>query len=340
MATNITYRTGLLGGLADFCSKSSLKMLANSSLIVELVVVLARYQEEGTRLSPKTYLTNDLGKLVQMLPGCIILKIGTTRIETEGIREGVKKCAPLAVGGWAIYFHEHDTIMEFGVFRGASNFISVPVDDIVLVPDSGLQIVKIQQLALDCVEVRAENGAHHYVYLDHRDDNAQHPLTGINLLIGSILKQVKSGTREQLDSYFRRILVEALLHSHGWIVAVTTMNRPPRFLAKDGVTLDTPVDFLDIMERVLDQRSSEYELESAGVLLKGMLNSDGIVLFDDRARLLGFNYFVNSTSPKKVVGGARKRAYTVLESRLGKGLSAVLMQSQDGASNFKGAENE
>ncbi len=340
MATNITYRTGLLGGLADFCSKSNLKMLANSSLIVELVVALARCQEEGTRLSPKAYLINDMVKLLQMLPGCLSVKIGSATFEVEGIKEGVKKCAPLAVGGWAIYFHEQDTILEFGVFRGASNITSVPIDDIVLVPDSGLQIVKIQQLALDCVEVRAENGAHHYVYLDHRDDNAQHPLTGIHLLIGSILRQLKSGTREQLDSYFSRILMEALLHSHGWIVAVTSMNRPPRFLAKDGVTLDIPVDFSDIMERLLDHRSSEYELESAGGLLKGMLNSDGIVLFDNRARLLGFNYFVSSPSPQKVIGGARKRAYMALESKLGKGLSAVLMQSQDGTSYFKGSENE
>jgi hypothetical protein len=71
-----------------------------------------------------------------------------------------------------------------------------------------------------------------------------------------------------------------------------------------------------------------------------MLNSDGIVLFDNHARLLGFNYFVSSPSPQRVLGGARKRAYSVLESKLGNGLTAVLMQSQDGTSHFKGSNNE
>ncbi len=43
---------------------------------------------------------------------------------------------------------------------------------------------------------------------------------------------------------------------------------------------------------------------------------------------------------QNVIGGARKRAFITLSKKLGKGLCAVFMQSQDGWSDFKGKNDE
>lgn len=67
---------------------------------------------------------------------------------------------------------------------------------------------------------------------------------------------------------------------------------------------------------------------------------DGIILFDKKGRLLGYNYFVNLPTEKGLVGGARKRAFSSLKKKLGKGLVATFMQSQDGWTDFEGIENE
>ena len=80
-------------------------------------------------------------------------------------------------------------------------------------------------------------------------------------------------------------------------------------------------------------------MDSKGSLLQGMLNSDGIVIFDDRGRLLGYNCFVKVTQAANVIGGARKRAFATLVNKLGNGLQAVFMQSQDGWSEFRRNEN-
>ena len=60
MADNITFRSGLVGGLADFCNESHLSIIANPVIFVELIVLLARYKEEGVGLHPKVYITNDI----------------------------------------------------------------------------------------------------------------------------------------------------------------------------------------------------------------------------------------------------------------------------------------
>lgn len=72
-----------------------------------------------------------------------------------------------------------------------------------------------------------------------------------------------------------------------------------------------------------------------------MLNSDGIMLFDNNARLLGYNCFINiSAKASEAVGGARRRAYAALKEAVGKkGITAAFMQSQDGWTEFKGVES-
>jgi len=68
MPENITFRTQLIGSVTEFCQESRLTFLTNALHLVELIVLLARYQEEGVSLYPKLYLTNDRSTLNSMLP--------------------------------------------------------------------------------------------------------------------------------------------------------------------------------------------------------------------------------------------------------------------------------
>lgn len=77
-----------------------------------------------------------------------------------------------------------------------------------------------------------------------------------------------------------------------------------------------------------------------GSLLKGMFNSDGIVLFDNKGKLLAYNCFVKVTAKAGMVGGARKRAFTTLSQRIGNGLSAAFIQSQDGWTEYKDKKDD
>lgn len=336
MADNITFRTQLLGGVTEFCQNSGLPLFGRTINLVELIVLLARYHEEGVKLCPKVYLTNDMAKLNSMLPDSECLKIGSSTSDTAGLHSALKKCAPLATGGWLIYIESDQNEIEYGVFRGSGNPISVLVDDVVMTPNDDMIVVKAFQVADDCVEVRANNGNFHYIFLNHRKEDSPPPLQYLDKLIAALTEKVIDEDREPTASFLTRLFFESLRHSHGCIVAVTNMKKPPKYLSNDGIILDNPIDFAKLVGDLKASRIPQSLLDSKGYLLNGMLNSDGIILFDNNSRLLGYNCFVKVSKYKNIVGGARKRAFSGLSTKLGKGLCAVFIQSQDGWSDFKG----
>jgi len=336
MPENITFRTQLLGGVADFCQESDLSLLNNSLHLVELIVLLARYKEEGVSLNPKVYLTNNLNTLISMLPECEKIEIGDSTPDIEGIKAALKKCASLAHEGWLIYIHDRKTEIRFGLFKGASNPISVLVDDVLMGKDEELIVVKAFQIADECVEIRSNTGSFHYVFLNHRKEDSPPPLQFLDELVSAIVKNVNERHIEAVMSFLKRLLFDSLRKSHGCIIAVTNMNKAPKILSNDGIILREPIDFAKLVEDLKDAKIPQSNLESKGCLLKGMLNTDGIVLFDNKAQLLGYNCFAKVNRNSNVIGGARKRAFAALKAKLGKGLCSVFMQSQDGWSDYKG----
>ena len=129
MPNNITFRTHLLGSVTEFCHNSNLATLQNSLNLVDLIVRLARYQEEGLKLFPKVYLTSNIEETIRMLPEAESLKIGIAGKNSEGIKRSLKECAPMANGGWLVYINEMQDNIEYGLFKGSSNPTAVLVDD-------------------------------------------------------------------------------------------------------------------------------------------------------------------------------------------------------------------
>jgi len=336
MTENITFRTQLLGGVAEFCNNIDLSILKNTLNLVELIVLLARYQEEGVRLCPKVYLTNDIKTLSSMLPDGECVKIGVSTHDVTGIKEALKKSAPLATGGWLIYIQCRSDVLEYGVFKGSSNPIAVLVDAVIMTTNDCLIVVKIFQVADECVEIKANNGSFHYIFLNHRKEDSPPPLQYLDKLVSAIADKTKVENREPIVSFLTRLLFEALRQSHGCIIAVTSMRKPPKSLSADGVILDEPIDFAQLVTDLKKDRIPSSHIDSKGHLLRGMLNSDGIILFDNRGRLLGYNCFIKMSQKGNIIGGARKRAFATLVGKLGKGVCAVFMQSQDGWSEFEG----
>lgn len=340
MPENITFRTQLIGGVTEFCQGSQIQFLSNALHLVELIVMLAHYREEGVSLFPKVYIANDRHTLTAMLPDGEVLKIGTSQPDVTGIKSALKKCAPLATNGWLIYIEPSQDRLEYGVFKGSGNPISVLVDDVLMTESEGFFVVKASQIADDCVEIRSNRGGQHFIFLNHRKEDSPPPLQYLGKLITSITEKTPDEDKEPTISFLNRLFVSALRESHGCIIAVTNMEKAPKFLSDDGVILDVPIDFSSLVFDLKKERIEPSHLESKGHLLKGMLNSDGIILFDNKGRLLGYNCFVKVNNKDNVIGGARKRAFASIKSKIGRGLSAAFIQSQDGWTDFEDMNNE
>lgn len=324
LATNITFRTQLIGGVAEFCAGCGLPLFRNPLNLVELIVALAHYKEEGVRLNPQVYISNDIPSLTAMLPEGERVKIGDTTANANGIKEALKKTAPLALDGWSVYLQDRERI-EYGVFRGSSNPLSVAMDEVLLDGVAPLIVVKVFGIAEECVEVRASNGEYHHVFLDHRKDDTPPPLQYLDRLVAAMTARCGNDSQEALATFLKKLLFTAMRESHGCIVAVTNMERAPTFLAHDGVILELPINFYKLVGQLRKDEIDSTVLSNKGALLKGMLNSDGIILFDNKGRLLGYNCFVKVKHESGVIGGARRRAFAALGARLNKGLSIFLL---------------
>lgn len=339
MTQSITLRAHLSGSITDFCQNSKLPLItANSLLLVELIVLLARYQEEGITLTPNVYMTNDIKILTAMIPNSEYMKIDKSEKSEAGIHKALKKSAPLAIDNWLIYITEKNNELEYGLFRDSGSSISMSVDDVIMTvkPDE-LSVVKSFKAANDCVEIRSNSADFHYVFLNHKKPGSVSPHQYVGNLVTSITKNVEKDIKETIVTFLKRLVLDSLGQSHGCIIAVTNMNKVPRFLYKDGISLENPIDFSCLVKRSISKEISDSTLTSNGSLLKGMLNSDGIILFNNKGCLLGYNYFVKFNATN-LTGGARRRAFHTIESKIGKGICAVFMQSQDGSTDFKEVE--
>lgn len=337
MPVNITFRSKLIGDVHTFCKNSKLGLLNDQLNLVELIVLLSRYQEEGVDLSPRVYITSDVQAMAKMLPGGEQYKLGNSSADQKGIKQALKKCAPLATGDWMIYIADCGKTIEYGVFKGESNPISVSIDSIILSKDNEFRAVRVSQLAKDCVETNSSHGDRHYIFLNHRDEDSPPPLQFLENLVEAITSDVGEEHHEALKSYLNKLLYDALRQSHGCLIAVSANEEVPDLLSADGVILERSIDFSELVSEVASKRADSAQLDSKGTLLKGMLNSDGIIVFNRSAELLGFNCFVKVANADEVVGGARKRAFATLSANVGTALHAAFMQSQDGWSEFKGA---
>lgn len=334
---NITFRTQLLASVTDFCTKSGLG-LVTPEVLVDLIVRLARYREEGVKLAPQVYLTDNIDLLMSMLPEGEKLSLSVATADSGGVEKMLKICAPLATGEWRVFGHQCSQGMTFGIFRGPASPISVGVDELVLTDLEGATVVKACQVAEECVQIRSSKGLYHHVFFNHWKEESPPPLQYAENLVRSVSKRVDGKEKEAVESFLTRVLMTALLKSHGCILAVTKRRKPPRFLSEDAVLLREPIDFPLLIRELRNKGNagrSAYSLEKKAELLEGMLRSDGITLFDEHGRLLGYRCFVRVARGSGLVGGARKRAFETLKGYLGRGVSAVFVQSQEGWTDFE-----
>jgi len=75
-------------------------------------------------------------------------------------------------------------------------------------------------------------------------------------------------------------------------------------------------------------------LQADEALLKGMLHSDGVVVFGRNGSVLGYRVFLkpegDEASKLPAKGGGRRRAYELVKLRMPQMFKAVLIRSQDG----------
>ena len=171
MSESITLRSHLTGALNDLVESANLGTLGKCSVICELVSLFVDYQEEGASLFLDAFLTDNLENLTAMIPDSGHLKLGEVKCDEAGIRNAVKKAAPLVRGCWKMYFAPRSTNLEFGLFRDSAHPLNVPIDLALQTGGAGTaKFIRVTRLAQDSVRVSTNGGKQTIVHFTNERD--------------------------------------------------------------------------------------------------------------------------------------------------------------------------
>ena len=157
----------------------------------------------------------------------------------------------------------------------------------------------------------------------------------IKELVNNILSEDGDLLREARN-YLANTIQKALNEGHGNLIAVIQEDdeviKQALSNLHGGILLDVPIDLknltLDYMK--FQNEESSIKLRSYADLMKSMLNFDGITLFSNQGKILGYHFIVNNNlvTDERVQGGSRTRAYYALCNL--ECIKACFMKSQDG----------
>jgi hypothetical protein len=334
MSESITLRKHLTGELNDLVESANLGVLGKSSIVSELVCLFADYEEEGATLFLDAFLTNDLKSLTKIIPESNCLKLGSTTCDENGIKKAVKRTAPLVRGCWKMFIAPNSREIEYGLFRDSGHPLNVPLDITFQTGGSGdSKFIRITKLARDTVRVVSQIGKSLIIHFTNSKEITEEGNKHIAHLCETICSGLEGKLGQSCKTYLESLLSTAVRESHGSLIAVVSKPKVPAFLS-DCTNLNPILSFSAAVESVLHNSDTIPQLHALESLLYGMFRCDGIVIFDTKANLLAYNAFIKVKS-SDVVGGARRRAFQALSDKVNKGLQAVFIQSQDGASAIR-----
>lgn len=287
----------------------------------------------------------------------------------------LKTCVPLAIGEWNVVIRlEANRRISFGLLRRPNSLIDeTPEERLRRHLDEVPPFLQIRALADDVVQLIGRSGEPlelHFWGRPKRDI-----ISDQNALLDRLSQDVPwESKKERIKRLLYNSLREASTSGHGYLVAVqaypysrsggapdecpectkemTTAPKPVESLGEDGIFFATALPLaLRVAEFVhgIDRQGSTVQrstidsyvqLRAWQDVIAQCLASDGIVLFDTCARLLGYRIFVRPSHGRQGTeqrSGARKRAFNYLNALVAEGdLIACFYQSQDGGTEFIG----
>lgn len=310
--------------------------------MVEVIDMLSDYYEEGTHLYPSIVLFDD-PQYLRILPN-IHYTFYQGAIELKQFKQCLKMCAPLAVNGWNIFMQVRDTSMSWGVITTELKETSLSLTSqilrekeefckVALITNVGMKTVAMASSGRECECI---------VHLSLMNNHAV-TSKDIDDFCSCALHNCQVHT-EEFKGYFSKIIGTALQTGHGNLFGIIEERDEMQIpnLLKDGVSLiEEPLDFASVYSQLNSDvnTGNTVELNSMlkmmSALAISMMNHDGITVFTDTGKIVGYHFIVdNNVSPKDmIVGGARTKAfYAMVESGLFKG---VFIRKQEGETIFK-----
>ncbi len=337
MTSHFSIREALQGNLRDLCSDSGVTCVNTETLVRDLVSLLASYREEDSPLFPDVFVIMDRSALTKLSPGTEHFVLGTSEA-TEAAAKALKDCATIAVGNWAIYILRNSaTEFEYGIFRSSRHSYSITASESLL-SLSEETILYIHNCGHLSVEIHNSKGADWCASFTAKPAKSAEFKETVNAIAECMSSNVAEQFRERFQLFLVDFLSSILLRCHGTLLAIVKdENWRDLTGCADGVHLKCPIALFEKFVTAVSDNTADSlaDLQAAQSLIEGMVDSDGIVVFNNRGEALAFRVFIQPTEAERTQvpakGGGRRRTYELLKLRVQAGsFEAAAFRSQDG----------
>jgi hypothetical protein len=335
LQTTLSLREQLNGAVVKFLDDEGMACPKTRDGLVMLVNALAHYREEGKALFPEVFVFDSLEGVLGVLPESEYVQVGVDVKKAATMAMALKKCAPLARRGWAVYIERQATKFGYGLFRCGSTVVSLsPAEILINRGDREIPVFMLRQVAENVIQVSWVSESSLLVHFGATKEVEVSPLPKLRDFIDCLVRNVPGEVQEQVEAFYEKVLSGVLRASHGTLAAVVPARRrklPKVF--RDGTLLSPLISVAAKIAEAVTRSdcNSNAKLESCAALITGMLLSDGITVFGSDGTVRAFNVFVkHPRGSEGTLGGARTRTFKVLGGLVGIDLAGVLMQSQDG----------
>jgi len=255
----------------------------------------------------------------------------------------LKECAVLAQSAWAIFIERSsETRVRYGIFSYLETPTSVSLNEMITIDDTQFAVL-VSRADATTVRLAGTKGNTLDVAFSTVREAAKNDAD-----IGKFAESCSS--KETSDSgkrYLRNLIGKLLSSSHGTILVCAVDQITGIEGMGDAVALSPPIDVLGTFEnfRASSAADSLLELQRVENLLHGLLQSDGIVAFNQAGQVTAYRVFYRPPASAKmtdeakqnVTGGARQRAFKGVCALVGSALVSALFRSQDGHTMYEGA---
>ena len=316
----VSFKKNLLGVMSEMCG----------------------YSEEDHKIRPQIIIGVNIELIFQTISPKSYFIMYKDNLEGEKLARFFKSLALFCDNGWYIVISVNDNYIEYGIFRRYTGIDGETFEDYFKTnyyPEDCHMIMLNAISNFDIMIVRhdEDDAIISQRFIAPNSDEKEY-YEVFKELSKDIVEKCEIDNRVFFRNCFLKLLRNLPLRIHGTIMLVVDNDYVVPETVLSGIKIEPTIDFAKVFREnktIQSYADSENVYSLVGVLYE-MLNTDGITIITNKARITHYNMFYQGEIPKDIRGGARKRtALGILENLDLHGVKGVYFQSQDGAVFYK-----
>ena len=307
--------------------------------ILEVINLISDYHEEGNALYPEVILTNDM-HFFKTIPNKELL-INEAELSIDEFKKAIKLCAPLAIDNWVIFIEVKNNKIRYGVVSAEMTETSLSIYNQTVgdlkVEYENTTIAYIRNIGQKTVELTGlKNNLIVSLTLDSVKENSNED---IHFIVDEITAKCDVNYKALINNFLKKVIINALRIGHGNLIGIVNDSEEDLnklMTEKDAIFLPEPINFQNLVVETETEKNNEtsVNLKSYASILKSMLNHDGITIFTNTGKLIGYHLLIKEHKVDGQVnnGGARSKAFLSMQNC--NFFTSCFYKSQDGNMKF------